>query len=57
MKSSEIKGFNRSDIEVSKQRSVSVDVSITYGSERYLVKNVISLPGKDYETFKKRYNK
>ena len=57
MKSSEIKGFNRSDIEVSKQRAVSVDVSITYGSERYLVKNVVSLPGKDYETFKKRYNK
>ncbi len=57
MKSSEIKGFNRLDIEVSKQRSVSVDVSITYGSERYLVKNVASLPGKDYETLKKRYNK
>lgn len=57
MKSSEIKGFNRSDIEVSKQRAVSVDISITYGSERYLVKNVVSLLGKDYETFKKRYNK
>ena len=57
MKSSEIKGFNRSDIEVSKQRAVSVDVSITYGSERYLVKNVVALPGKDYASFKKRYNK
>jgi hypothetical protein len=56
MKNSEIKRFNRSDIEVSKQRAVSVDISITYGSERYLVKNVASLPGKDYETFKKRYN-
>lgn len=57
MNSSEIKGFNRSDIEVSKQRAVSVDVSITYGSERYLVKNVVALPGKDYASFKKRYNK
>ena len=57
LKGSEIKGFNRTDIEVNKQRAVSVDVSITYGSERYLVKNVVSLPGKDYETFKKRYNK
>lgn len=55
-KRSEIKGFNRSEIEVSKQRAVSVDVSITYGSERYLVKNVVSLPGKDYESFKKRYS-
>ncbi|MDP4528769.1 hypothetical protein Q3O59_06950 [Alkalimonas delamerensis] len=57
MISSEIKGFNRSDIEVSKQRAVSVDVSITYGGVRYLIKNVVSLPGKDYESFKKRYNK
>ena len=57
MKSSEIKGFNRSDIEVSKQRAVSVNVRITYGSQKYLVKNVVSLSGKDYETFKKRYNK
>lgn len=57
MKSSEIKGFNRSDIEVSKQRAVSVNVSITYGSQKYFVKNVVSLPGKDYETFKKRHNK
>ena len=57
MKSSEIKGFKRSDIEVNKHRAISVDVSITYGSKRYFVKNVISLPGKDYESFKKRYNK
>lgn len=57
MSSSEIKGFKRSDIEVGKQKTVSVDVSITYGSERYLVKNVVSLPGKDYESLKKRYNK
>lgn len=57
IKSSGIQGFNRSDIEVSKHRPVSVDISITYGSDRYLVKNVGSLPGKDYETFKKRYNK
>lgn len=57
IKSSEIKGFNRSDIEVSKQKAVSVNVRITYGSQKYLVKNVVSLPGKDYETFKKRYNK
>ncbi|WP_156420267.1 hypothetical protein [Rheinheimera sp. EpRS3] len=56
MKSSEIKGFNRSDIEVNKHKDVSVDVSITYGSERYIVKNVVSLPGKDYESFKKRYS-
>lgn len=56
MKHSEIKGFNRSDIEVSKHKDVSVDVSISYGNETYLIQNVVSLSGKDYELFKKRYN-
>ncbi len=53
---SEIKGFNRSDIVVSRQRPLSVDVSLKYGNERYIVKNVVSLSAKDYESFKTRFN-
>ena len=57
IKPAEIKGFNRVDIEVSKLKDISVDLSISYGDVSYRVKDVVSMTGNDYESFKKRFNK